>query len=78
MARHGLRQGDVGKALDLSQAAIGARLTGATEWRMVELLVVSRLIGVPFVDLCAAWESEQTPPATEGDVDPASPVAVSA
>ena len=65
MARHGLRQSDVGRTLDLSQASIGARLNGTAEWRLVELLAVAALIGVPFLDLCAAWEREQL--ATDDD-----------
>lgn len=58
MGRHGLRQTDLAATLDLSQASIADRLAGRFEWRLSELRAVALMIGVPLVDLVAAWEAD--------------------
>lgn len=74
MARHGLRQTDMAAMLSLSQASIADRLGGRFEWRLSELRAVALRIGVPLVDLVAAWEADASgapDPDVEPDVDAA-------
>lgn len=54
MARQGLRQLDVAKALKLSQASVADRLNGRREWRLSELQAVADLLSVAPADLLAA------------------------
>lgn len=51
MARRRISQADLGKALDLSQAAVSRRLRGDVAFDVAELAVVAGVLGLPLARL---------------------------
>lgn len=51
MARHAVTQSEMAEALAIPQSQVSARLRGAVEWRVGELLKVATLLDVPVAAL---------------------------
>lgn len=56
MARQRITQTELAVALSIPQTQVSARLRGAVEWRVTELLGVAELLGVPASTLLADTE----------------------
>lgn len=63
MARQRITQTELAIALSIPQTQVSARLRGAVEWRVTELLSVADLLGVPASTLLADIGTSDSPKA---------------
>lgn len=66
MARMGVTQVQLAAHLDMAQAAVSRRLTGATPWRIDELQAVAAFLGVPVTTLLPTEARTPSPAADAG------------